>query len=280
MLLHDLRQRLKSSFLYDAYWSLRDPEIIRERDRELNSYRKILRNLPTGALVFDVGANHGYKVDMFLRLGASVVAIDPDPCNQKILAARFHKYRLRRQPVSIVDAAVSDTTATAEMWIDMPGSAKNTLSSKWVSTLRNDDTRFGETLNFSQRLSVRTATLADLTTTFGAPFFVKIDVEGHEPAVIAGITEPVPVLSFEVNLPEFRAEGRHCLELLSQLDKRAEFNYCTRLASGCALTEWIPYVQMDKLLASLSDPSVEIFCRSPDASVSRKPTYEKSLREL
>ena len=46
------------------------------------------------------------------------------------------KLRLVRRPVVIVGKALSDKNTTESMWIDGPGSAVNTLSQKWATTLR------------------------------------------------------------------------------------------------------------------------------------------------
>ncbi len=69
---------------------------------------------------------------------------------------------------------------------------------------------------------------------------MKIDVEGLEPSVIRGLRRPVPYLSFEVNLPEFRPEGLECVELLRTLTPTGAFNYAVKcdtgleLGNGCA----------------------------------------------
>lgn len=107
-------------------------------------YRKLLNGFRSGDLIFDIGANHGSKVDFFLRLGARVVAVEPDEFNQGVLKRRFLDWRITPKPVTIVGKAVGDKVASQTMWIDAPGSAKNTLSSKWVETLRAYKERFGE----------------------------------------------------------------------------------------------------------------------------------------
>jgi hypothetical protein len=103
--------------------------------------------------------------------------------------------------------AVSDSVGTHTMWVDAPGSAKNTLNPKWVDTLRTDAQRFGTTLQFAQELEVKTTTLEELFRIHGRPYYIKIDVEGHEPAVLKGLQSAVPYVSFEVNLPEFKPEA-------------------------------------------------------------------------
>src|SRR5215469_8936131 len=154
--------RVKVSMLYDLYWYFADRSIIDDRRREINFYRDLLRGFHNGDLIFDVGANHGYKTDIFLRLGARVVAVEPDLSNQKILRQNFLECRLRKKPVTIVGKAVSEKSGKAIFLIDEPGSAKNTLSQKWADSLRIDSSRFGKTLAFAGHREIETTTLEEL----------------------------------------------------------------------------------------------------------------------
>jgi len=258
-----LYHRVKASPLYDLYWSFADRSIVDEEKRELNFYRNLLHGFQPGDCIFDIGANQGYKTETFLRLGAKVVAVDPDQTNRKILEDKFLRYRLFPRPVTIVNRAVSDRNATETMWIDEPGSAKNTISRKWVDTLRADEKRFGHTLGFGQRQEVTTTTLEQIFVDHGVPFFVKIDVEGHELNVLRGLRRPVPYLSFEVNLPEFRPEGLQCVELLGGITPEGKFNYATDCVQGLALPEWLGAEQFSPILAGCASSSIEIFWKTP-----------------
>src|SRR5258707_5282255 len=133
------------------------------------------------------------------------------------------------------------------MWIDAPGSAKNTLNRKWVETLRVDESRFGARVGFDQRREIETITLEHLIVTYGLPFFIKIDVEGYEPNVLRGMKRPVPYLSFEVNLPEFRPEGLQCIERLGQLAANGQFNYAADCRHGLALPNWVAQSDFSRL---------------------------------
>lgn len=257
-----LYQRLKASGLYDVYWRLADRRIIDQRCRELEFYRYLLGGFREGDLIFDVGANHGQKTDIFLRLGARVVAVEPDVVNQEVLRQKFLSYRFTKKPVTIVGKAVSDKAAVQTMWIDAPGSAKNTLSEKWVVALRTDPSRFGTSLDFAARKEIETITFDDLFTTHGVPFFIKIDVEGYEPNVLRGLRRPVPYLSFEVNLPEFKPEGFQCIESLAELDSSGKFNYAVDCQRGLALDRWFNSTEFSNILDGCADESIEVFWKT------------------
>jgi FkbM family methyltransferase len=254
-----LYERLKASLLYDAYWKIADGQVLRRRDNEVAFYRSVLIGLRPGSLVFDVGANHGSKTDIFLRLGARVVAIEPDEVSQKTLRSMFLRYRARKLPVTIVPVAISDKEGNETFWIDAPGSAKNTLSEKWVETLRTDPGRFGQRLQFGDQKKIVTTTLTRLMASHGVPFFIKIDVEGAEPQVLRGLDTPVHFLSFEVNLPEFREEGLACIERLICLQPGARFNYTADIQAGLALGQWISGREFSRSLPSCTEKSIEVF---------------------
>jgi len=135
-----LYHRFKNSVMYDFYWRVANGSIINQRNREVAFYRELLTGCRQGDLIFDIGANHGSKTDVFLRLGARVVAVDPDEVNTAILRQRFLDYRIRKKPLVVVQKAISDNRGTETIWIDAPGSAKNSLSRKWVDALRSNAT--------------------------------------------------------------------------------------------------------------------------------------------
>ena len=258
-----LYHRLKGSVMYDCYWRIANGRIIDQRDREIAFYRELLTGYRPGDLIFDIGANHGSKTDVFLRLGARVVAVDPDEVNTDILRQRFLEYRIRKKPLVVVQKAISDNHGTETIWIDAPGSAKNSLSRKWVDALRSNADRFDQRFEFSRQKQVETTTLDNLIHVYGLPLFIKIDVEGYEVNVLRGLRRPVPFISFEVNLPEFRAEGLQCVELLERLAPRGAFNFATDCRRGLAMKHWLQTEAFAKVIGNCTEHSVEVFWAAP-----------------
>jgi FkbM family methyltransferase len=267
--------RIKSSWLYDLYWKLADSSLIENRRREVEFYRRTLRGFNQGSLIFDVGANVGYKTDIFLRLGAKVVAVEPDLANQDVLRKRFLVFRLAKKPVSVVGKAVAAEAGSQTMWVDKPGSALNTLNSKWVELLRSDRSRFGECLEFGEARQVQTTTLEELCGHYGRPLYVKIDVEGYEANVLSGLNTVIPFISFEVNLPQFRPEALECIDHLERIAVGGKYNYAPDCLRGLACDSWLSKDVFVKLLNRCEESSIEVFWMASAESVGRQITSGK-----
>ena len=255
--------RLRESFAYDCYQRLRHGRPIGWRHNELLFYRSLLSPYPSELLIFDIGAHRGQRTDVFLGLDARVIAVEPDASNQRVLAAKYHRIGASR--VTIVAKAMSDASAVATMWVHAPGSGLNSLSSKWVQALGSDDRRFGSTVEFAGRQQVETATLDSLIDAYGVPHYIKVDVEGHEPSVLRGLSRPVPFLSFEVNLPEFLPEGIECIGLVSRLAESGRFNWSSDCQGGAGLAEWLNGSEFADALSACREKSVEVFWRREPA---------------
>ena len=250
-------------------------DVFRSSKQEEEFYRKLLVGLKRGDTIFDIGANEGAKTDVFLRLGAKVVSLEPDDACLSVLRDRFLRYRLKPSRVSLVGKAVSDRNGTEQMWIDGPGSAVNTMNRKWADHLKDtkDSFKYGHCgLEFSQSKSVETTSIEELVKLYGAPFFIKIDVEGHELSVLRGMRQAVPFLSFEVNLSTLRQEGLECARMLGELEPGGRFNYTPDCGAGMTLPEWLALDEFCRVLDSCKEDTVEVFWRSNSPAIQREVT--------
>jgi FkbM family methyltransferase len=268
-----LRNRLKSSSIRRAYWTFANRETLLASEQEERFYRELLAGFRRNDIIFDIGANEGSKTDIFLRLGARVVAAEPDAACQEMIRDRFLRYRLKARPVTLLGEAVSEKVGVEKMWIDGPGSAVNTLNRKWADHLTETKEHFRHGhcgLEFTSSNVVKTTTIADMVNLFGLPFFIKIDVEGHELSVLRGMECCVPYLSFEVNLAAFRREGIECVRELTRLESGGYFNYAVDCCSGLELRDWLGSEQFCSLLESCRDETIEVFWRSDCTFIRRQ----------
>jgi FkbM family methyltransferase len=254
--------RLQASPVYDFYWRFADKSVLDRRRKEADFYRSFLGGFHQGDLIFDVGANVGDKTSTFLKLGARVVAIEPDDLNQAILNEKFLKYPFAPKRVTVVSKGVSCRSAVETMWVNEPGSAMNTFSEKWAEALEHDDQRFGCRLEFAKGKAIEVTTLEELMVTHGVPFFVKIDVEGYKINVLRGLQRPVPYLSFEVNLPEFRPEGLQCIEILDHLAADGTFNFTADGKEGLCSERWLDRAEFSRIFEHCAEKTIEVFWKT------------------
>jgi FkbM family methyltransferase len=223
------RAYLKYSWLGRVYRAVRQPAVRAAHLKEVRLYRAILGD--GAGLIFDIGAYDGHKTAAFLEMGARVVACEPDTTNFQLLKIRFRKER-----VIVLHTAVGDREGMAPLLIHHPGSAFNTLNPKWKDMLEADgQVRWKEDIHFEDGERVPVTTLDELIRVHGVPDLIKIDVEGYEKAVFDGLSQRVPCVSFECQLPEFRDD---LLAILWRL-KGSAFNVV--YAEELVLPEWVGY---------------------------------------
>jgi hypothetical protein len=106
----------------------------------------------------------------------------------------------------------------AELAVDPANPTVASLSPEWRAQVARDPCFAGT--EWRERHRVAVTTLDALIATHGVPQFCKIDVEGFEAAVLQGVSQPLPALSFEyiaaarepalIALDRLAALGRYC----------------------------------------------------------------------
>lgn len=156
------------------------------------SYFEFLRQfIHPGALVFDIGAHFGEETLDFLRLGARVVAIEP----QAAAMGRLMSNCLSADGIDCANLTPLCVACGAEN-----GHATMTEYGKFMLASFAPEKWNESRMRFSDPTGTReipTVTLDALIDEYGVPVFTKIDVDYYEPEVIRGLSRPLPLLSYE-----------------------------------------------------------------------------------
>jgi FkbM family methyltransferase len=212
-----------------AQWSLGD-------DRMLGFYRNFIH---PDDIVFDIGANIGNRTKIFFKLGAIVIAVEPQEECIKFLNKIYRK----NNKVIIIAKALGKTNEPKEMLIS-DANTISSLSEEWVRAVQQSGRFAGN--EWTKTQLVQTTTLDNLIDEYGSPSFIKIDVEGFEYHVVQGLSRPVNMLSVEF-VPEYIDSTFHCIEYLSELGKIG-LNLSIGESMEMEFNEWVsPKMMIDTL---------------------------------
>ncbi|MFC4019035.1 FkbM family methyltransferase [Micromonospora sp. GCM10011542] len=180
----------------------------RERDARMDAFYS--RFVGSGDLVFDIGSHVGDHVGSFRRLGARVVAVEPQPLCLRALRTIY----AGDDQVTVVEAACGSTPGRLRFHVNSANPTVSTASHRFVRAAQGAGGWEDEV--WDSEIEVPVVTLDALLETHGVPTFVKIDVEGFEDEVLAGLSRPLPALSFEFTTIA-RAVAHRCLGRLTAL---------------------------------------------------------------
>lgn len=177
--------------------------------------------VPSGCLAFDIGAHLGDRSIAFARLGARVVAVEPQPA----LLPLLRRITGSTPAITVLPLAVGARPGTASLSVSQATPTVSSLSGDWVRAMRSDHPGFRR-VRWDDVATVSVTTLDRLIAEYGVPAFCKIDVEGLEAEVLQGLGQPLQALSFEF-IPGAIDVALACVERLGQL---ASYRYNVAIA--------------------------------------------------
>jgi FkbM family methyltransferase len=149
-----------------AYQKAASSSLFRDEVSVLLALSHVLRE---GDCFVDIGANIGLYSAVMSRLpGVKVLAIEanPDTCRRLGVNASRHRFESR-------NIAISDVTGELEF---SEGAVSHVFAVSAHRTIYNT----------SETVKVSSITLSEMLADRAGPFVLKIDVEDHEPQVLAG----------------------------------------------------------------------------------------------
>lgn len=198
-------------------------------------------------LCFDVGANYGNRTEMFLKLGARVVAIEPQPECVAFLRARYG----RNNRFTLFDGGLDEKQGMHELYVST-NHGTTSMSTDWISRVKDRPKLVKH--RWDRTISVQVYRMDDLIVKYGTPAFCKIDVEGFELQVLKGLSQPIKTLSFECT-PEFKDPAYDCIDLLLSLGAY-RFNYSHGESALFVSPTWFGKAQLKELINGL-DPTIK-----------------------
>jgi FkbM family methyltransferase len=212
------------------------------RDAMERLYRRFVK---PGDLVFDVGAHVGDRVAAFRRLGARVVAVEPQPA----LRTTLKLLRGWDGAVAIEPVALGRAEGKVELKLNLDNPTVSTASRDFIRAAAGAPGWKGQ--EWTRTAVVPMTTLDALIARHGAPAFIKIDVEGFEADVLAGLSRPVAALSFEFTTIQRNVAAAaidRCVAL-----GYASFNAALGESQTLAHETWLTAPQIAQWLGGLPD---------------------------
>ena len=218
-----------------------------------------------GDLCFDIGAHVGNRLQALSRLGARVVALEPQPQCMRLLRRWYGHH----PNIELVEQAVGGARGTRSLFVSERTPTVTTLSRDWIGAVGATPGFAG--VRWDRSIPVHVTTLDELIARYGEPTFCKIDVEGTELDVLRGLSHPLKVLSFEY-IPAAIDIALGCVSRLGELG-RYEYNLSPGELSRLRSSVWLGPTQMAALLRHMpiGERSGDVYARRLDRGREQRP---------
>ena len=207
-------------------------------------------------LVFDVGANIGEVTEIFAQLSHRVIAFEPVLESYDLICEKFST----NQRVAVYNVALGSEIGTRTIATSKttPTVGCASMSPGWIDAVSRSD-RF-KANHWTKNQDVQVVTLDSVIKFHGLPAFIKIDVEGYEPEVLAGLSQPVKALSFEFT-PEQCGKAAQCVGYCEGLGM-TKFNLS--LMQEYQLGEWVTANEICDRLSGIKGNMIygDVYARS------------------
>jgi FkbM family methyltransferase len=170
-------------------------------------FDNFLRQCNSGMFLFDIGAHYGLFSLAAAQLGAKAVAVEPSSSAIRIMIRQIVMNHLTDK-IRPVQAAASDLPGVLQV-LD-----SGVFSDGYMKFVRGRPMR--------ELTEVPAVSIDKIAAEYGAPTHIKIDVEGHESAVLRGgretLTRFSPKLFLELHSHMLRTDGLDPEAALDELD--------------------------------------------------------------
>ncbi len=207
-----IKNKLRYTKLHHFILSFINPKYTKWLYREIKFHKKFLKK---NDLIFDIGANRGDKTFIFSKVARKIIAYEPEDKMFSILVNRFTE-----KNIILKKKLLSDKIKKNNFYIVKDNEAYSSIIKKSHKIFKN--IVHGKVI-VKKKLST---TLNVEIKKFGIPKYIKIDCEGAEKLILKNINYTVPVISFEVNLPEFFNE---CKSIIMNFNNKELLKYNVRL---------------------------------------------------
>ena len=161
---------------------------------------KVRNSMRQSDLIFDVGMHLGEDTDFYLKKGFRVVAFEANADFVRHCQARFAD-AIKSGRLAVVQGAIAPGSAlTVPFYVNTINSHWGTLNPEWVA--RNE--RRGAP---SRMVEVRRIDIVEHFRQYGMPYYLKIDIEGSDTAVVAALktlADRPQFISIETEINHFR----------------------------------------------------------------------------
>lgn len=127
-------------------------------------------------LVYDVGFHNGDDTAFYLHRGFQVVAVEANPLLAAAGQQRFSD-AIDRGQLNLLNVGIAAQTGAADFWV-------HEGHSEWSSFIKDFGCRGGGPC---YAVSVQCLPLRDIFEQYGVPFYLKIDIEGHDEFCVADL---------------------------------------------------------------------------------------------